>query len=229
MDQYELLALFGLTRQEATIYTQLLSGDSFTGYEIAKMTGISRSNTYTALASLTEKGAAYVIEGTPVKYTAVPIEEFCRNRIRMQEQAAEKLKNLIPDTSASAEGYITINGREHIENKIFSMLEKAEKRVYFAASAKTVLCFEAVLRKMTEEGKKAVIITDSDLDIDKAQVFRTADRGEQIRLIVDSEKVLTGDDSSCLYSEKENLVNVIKDSLKYELRLIKYGLGALEE
>ncbi len=229
MDQYELLSLFGLTRQEAAIYTHLLTDDSITGYEIAKQTGISRSNTYTALASLTEKGAAYIIEGTPVKYTAVPVEEFCENRIRKQRKAAEKLKEILPTASGSSEGYITINGREHIENRIFSMLEKAEKRIYFAASAKTVLCFEDVLEQKAEEGKKVVIITDSDIKSDKAQLFITSERGGQIRLIVDSEKVLTGDGSSCLYSEKENLVNVIKDSLKYELRLIKYGLDALED
>lgn len=229
LDSYELLSLFGLTRLEATIYTQLLSGESFTGYELAKLTGISRSNTYTALATLAEKGGAYIIEGTPIKYVAVPSDEFCRNRIRAQEDAAKKLKNLLPGETDSAEGYITINGREHIENKIFNMLQNASKRAYFAAGARTIADFEKVIRQMTAEGKKVVIITDSDMDFDKAQVFKTSDRGEQIRLIVDSKNVLTGDRQSCLYSGKENLVNVIKDSLKYELRLIKYGLDALED
>lgn len=229
MDSYELLSLFGLTRLEATIYTELLSGESFTGYELAKLTGISRSNTYTALATLAEKGGAYIMEGTPVKYTAVPIDEFCRNRIRIQEQAAEELKKLMPGASASSEGYLTVNGKANIENKIFNMLEKASKRAYLAATSKTVMHFEQIIKQMTAYGKKVVIITDSDIGMDNAQVFKTSDRGEQIRLIVDSKKVLTGDKASCLYSEKENLVNVIKDSLKYELRLIKYGLDALED
>ncbi len=229
MDSYELLSLFGLTRLEATIYTELLSGESFTGYELAKLTGVSRSNTYTALATLTEKGGAYIMEGTPVKYTAVPIDEFCRNRIRVQEQAAVELKKLMPGASASSEGYLTVNGKANIENKIFNMLEKASKRAYLAATSKTVMHFEHIIKQMTACGKKVVIITDSDIDMDNAQVFKTSDRGEQIRLIVDSKKVLTGDKASCLYSEKENLVNVIKDSLKYELRLIKYGLDALED
>lgn len=229
MDCSELLSLFGLTRLEATIYTQLLSGESLTGYETAKLTGISRSNTYTALATLTEKGAACIIEGTPMRYTAVPVDEFCRNRIRAQEEAAKELSKLLPACTASSEGYLTINGSANVENKVHSMLESAEKRAYFEADAKTVLHFEEALRCMAQTGKKVVIITDSDLNIEKAQVFKTSVRGEQIRLIVDSKRVLTGDGSSCLYSEKENLVNVIKDSLKYELRLIKYGLDALND
>ncbi len=229
MDFYELLALFGLTRLEAAIYTQLLSGAEFTGYELAKLTGISRSNTYTAVATLAEKGGAYIIEGTPVKYVAVPVNEFCSSRIRMQEDAANKLEKLLPAGSSSNEGYLTINGRTNIENKIFNMLECAEKRAYFAANASIVSMFEKNIRKMAAAGKKIVIITDSDIAADGAMVFKTSDRGDQIRLIADSKRVLTGDLSSCLYSEKENLVNVIKDSLKYELRLIKYGLDALEE
>ena len=68
MDTIEELKYFGLTGQEATIYVCLLSREQLTGYEAAKETGISRSNTYTALAGLVEKGAAYVMEGQIAQY-----------------------------------------------------------------------------------------------------------------------------------------------------------------
>ncbi len=229
MNPHELLSLFGLTRIEAAIYTELLTGEDFTGYELSKLTGVSRSNTYTALASLCEKGGAYIIEGTPAKYTAVGIEEFCKNRIRTMEEAKKELCRILPKENNAGEGYITVTGSKNIENKIYNLLENTEKRVYFAAEAKYAERFESLLSALASEGRKVVIITDSDIVIENVQVFKTSDRGGQIRLIVDSVKVLTGDESSCLYSEKENLVNVIKDSLKYELRLIKYGLDALEE
>ncbi len=229
MDCYELLSLFGLTRLEASIYAELLSGESFTGYELAKLTGVSRSNTYTALSTLTEKGAAYIIEGTPVRYTAVPVSEFCGNRMRSMEKAADELEKLLPEGKISSEGYITVNGIGNIEGRICSMLNNAKLRAYFAATADVVCRFADIMEKMASEGKKVVIITDSDFKVENAQIFKTADYGEQIRLIVDSKKVLTGDKSSCLYSEKENLVNVVKDSLKYELRLIRYGLDALND
>ena len=42
-----------------------------TGYEVAKQLGISRSNAYNSLASMTEKGAAYLVEeGTTKKYVS---------------------------------------------------------------------------------------------------------------------------------------------------------------
>lgn len=72
---------FGLTRQESTIYMTLQINGELTGYEVAKLTGISRSNTYNALAGLVEKGAAYVMEGSVTRYTAVAFEEFSNNVI----------------------------------------------------------------------------------------------------------------------------------------------------
>ena len=68
----ERLMEFGLTRQEAGIYECLLEEGKITGYEAAKILGISRSNAYNSLASMTEKGASYLAdEGTcPWKISA---------------------------------------------------------------------------------------------------------------------------------------------------------------
>ncbi|NCB44825.1 MAG: TrmB family transcriptional regulator, partial [Clostridia bacterium] len=52
MDYTEQLMAFGLTRQEAVVYWALLTEGPLTGYEVAKSTGISRSNGYTSLANL---------------------------------------------------------------------------------------------------------------------------------------------------------------------------------
>lgn len=78
----EKLMEFGLTRQEATVYLALVVSGTQTGYEVAKQTGISRSNAYNALAGLVDKGAAYPEEGAATRYTAVEVSEFCENKIR---------------------------------------------------------------------------------------------------------------------------------------------------
>lgn len=56
MSYIEDLMQFGLTRQESAIYYALLSEGMMTGYEAAKVSGVSRSNAYTALAALVDKG-----------------------------------------------------------------------------------------------------------------------------------------------------------------------------
>ena len=90
------LMLFGLTRQEASIYLCLASNRELSGYEVSKITGISRSNVYNALASLVEEGAAYLIEGSTNKYTSVEVEEFCQNKIRYLQQTKDELVHTMP-------------------------------------------------------------------------------------------------------------------------------------
>ena len=72
----DILMEFSLTRQEASIYAALLNHGDMTGYEVAKDTGFSRSNVYSALNALVEKGAAYLVEGEATKYRPVEIKTF---------------------------------------------------------------------------------------------------------------------------------------------------------
>ena len=109
----ERLMEFGLTRQEASIYQCLLTEGKVTGYEVAKQTGISRSNAYNSLASMTEKGAAYLVEEASTrKYVPVPLNEFCKNRIRKLEESGKWLQEHMPTEKAYVEGYITIEGAD---------------------------------------------------------------------------------------------------------------------
>ena len=126
----ERLMEFGLTRQEASIYQCLLTEGKVTGYEVAKQTGISRSNAYNSLASMTEKGAAYLVEEASTrKYVPVPLNEFCKNRVRKLEESARWLQEHMPSEKAYAEGYITIEGAENILNKIKNLLSQMYKKL----------------------------------------------------------------------------------------------------
>ena len=117
-NQYvEYLLHFGLTRQEALIYVELLVKGKQTGYEIAKETGISRSNVYSVLAALAEKGAAYVIEESAKRYIPVKVEEFCGNCIRRMQEEQEWMERNLPQKKAETEGYITIEGEQNILDK----------------------------------------------------------------------------------------------------------------
>lgn len=138
----ERLMEFGLTRQEAGIYGCLISEGKTTGYEVAKQLGISRSNAYNSLASMTEKGAAYLVEeGTTKKYVSVPLDEFCRNRIRRLEESQRWLKKHMPSEKDHVEGYITIEGSSNILDKIRNLLAKAEERVYISCTRNYLLLF----------------------------------------------------------------------------------------
>jgi len=213
----EHLMKFDLTRQEAAVYESLLENGKLTGYEAAKLTGISRSNVYVALASLCEKGAAYLEASENGKrYLSVPVQEFCEDKI-------DQLKE-------EEEGYITISGQETIEAKARALLKRAKERVYLS-SGRAFL--EAVLPELTEfagDGKKVVIITDWEAYVGPGKVYYTADRKGQMGMIVDSSFILSGeyrnqDRNTCLYTSQRNFVEIFKEAMANEIKVIELTKG----
>ncbi len=167
----ERLMDFGLTRQEASVYQCLLTERKATGYEVAKQTGISRSNAYDSLASMTEKGAAYLVEEASTrKYVPVPLNEFCKNPSAMEE-SARWLQEHMPSEKAYAEGYITIEGAENILNKINNLLSQVDQRVYISCTRNYLLLLIRELDALMEARKKVVIITDQPATFHSAKVI----------------------------------------------------------
>lgn len=223
MRELELLSQFNLTSNEASIYYALLTKGSLNGYQIAKLTGISRSNTYISLASLVDKGCAHKIDGESTLYSPLSIEEFCSNRIRNLENAKTELSNLIPISSPKEQEYITVTGAEHIKNKISNMISSTEKRIYLSLPNEVLDIYQQDLINLADNSIKVVLITDKKLDTKGIKLYVSDEPIKQVRIISDSQKVLTGDfyGPSSLYSEKENLVKLIKDSIRNEMTLIE--------
>lgn len=228
------LMLFGLTRQEASVYLCLAANKELSGYEASKITGISRSNVYNALASLVEEGAAYLLEGSTNKYIAVDVEEFCNNKIRHLQKIKDELVRDMPKNNADCEGYITISSHKHIMDKIHYMLASVQYRVYVSMPVEFLEKCRADMEYLIENGKKVVLIVSEEVVFPGAIIYVTDKKEPQIRLIVDSEYVLTGDMSgspadTCLYCGQKNFVNVFKESLKNEIKLIELTKGKSNE
>ena len=222
----ESLMEFGLTRQEASIYQCLLTEGKVTGYEVAKQTGISRSNAYNSLANMTEKCAGYLVEeGHTRKYVPVPPEEFCRNRIRKLEESRKWLVEHVPSEKTYVDGYITIEGAGHILDKVRNILMNVEERVYISLTRNYLLLLVGELQQLTADKKQVVIITDQPTTFGRAKVYIGEDRGMRIGVIADSRYVLTGEYgegsmNTCLYSGQRNFVELYKTALSNEIKLL---------
>ena len=215
---------FGLTRQEGSIYCALLNHGEMTGYEVAKDTGISRSNVYAALTALVEKGAAYLVQGEATKYRPVEISRFTDNRISELKKTAAWLEKHAPRKVISCEGYITIIGAKNIKNKIRQMLSETELRLYMMAPADVLSEFEGELSEIVKAGKKVVLLTQG-FKLSGAKIYETKPEPGQLRFITDSSYVLTGEltgdeHDTCLYSGQKNLVEVMKEALKDKITLL---------
>lgn len=221
---------FNLTRQEAIIYKILLQEGELTGYEVAKITGISRSNTYSSLSGVVDKGGANVIEGNAMHYVAVPVEEFCNNKIRSMKDTMNELIKIKPIKRVETKGYITIKSDLHIIDKMKNIINNSKKRIYISATKEIIKLVSKELDEALKRDIKIVIITDFYLDNNNYIIYINNKTQDQIRLITDSKNVMTGnifdgENSTCLYSKNENLINLIKESIKNEIKIIELGIS----
>lgn len=232
----ELLLEFGLTRQEAAVYQTLLSEGALSGYQVAKTLGFSRSNAYTALANLVDKGAAWLIEGNATRYVAVPASEFCDNRLRVLAKTRDQLLADLPQQRATIGGYITIKGAHQILNRLHHQLSDVRERVYLALHGRVLEQFLPELAELVKRSRKVVIITDVRTfrssrvqnRLPGARIQAGMVSADQIRVIVDSHHVMTGEltggtNATCLYSNQKHLVDLFKSAIRNELRLIELG------
>lgn len=224
----EELIEFGLSRQEASIYVELIKHGKMTGYEISKETGISRSNVYAAAAELVTKGACYLEEEESSKYVPVDLEVFLSNRIKSLQKKADFIIAHKPAEVTDAVGYITIKGSENIKDKFRQMIEATQARIYILAASDIISIFKDELESLAERKIKIVILSDG-FEMKGAKIYKTKVEKNQIRFIADSSFVLTGQftgsvEDKCLYSGQENLVSVMKEYLKNKIFLIENNL-----
>lgn len=238
-DPVRLLARFGLSGQEASVYLSLLTGGEMNGYELSKALSLSRSNAYTTLASLSERGAVWTVEGTPVRYQAVPPAEWCDNEVRSLAAARDRLLTVLPVRRETPGSYITIRGADRILDRLRHLVAGAEERAYLALGGEVLRAIAGEISAHLRAGKKLVVITDAET----ARSAKTAGSGGdfpflagatvhalpcesgQIRAIADSRFVMTGElgddtrEATCLYSDHPNLVELFKTALRNEIRL----------
>lgn len=224
----EELQNFGLSRQEALIYLELIKHGQLSGYELSKETGISRSNVYNTLSELVNHGACYLIEGEAAKYIPVDLELFMKNRISFLQEKAKFIIANKPATVANVDGYITIKGATNIKNKICQMLEETQARLYLFAASSIIENFRDELEQLSLQKKKIVILSDG-FKLKGAKIYTTNVEEGQIRFITDSSFVLTGiltgsTEDKCLFSGQENLVSVMKEYLKNKIFLLEMNL-----
>ena len=238
-DPLALLQDFGLTRQESTIYLALLGEGSMNGYEVAKSLGLSRSNAYTALASLVDKGASWTEDGSPVRYAAVPAAEFTDNSIHRLTGMRARLLACLPARKESLGGYVTIRGSAQILDRLRHLILETEERLYLSLDSRLLVQYRDEDSSDCKSGKKLVVVTARSAigahslarEFPGAELHGTDAEPAEIRAIADSRFVLTGDmpegsvEASCLFSDARNLVELFKSALKNEILLADLANG----
>lgn len=219
MDLATALKNLGFTQQEATIYIKLAGADGMTGYEAAKVSGISRSNAYASLSNLVEKGYAYTIEGNPVKYLAVPKVDLIANAKRDFANNIQLIEEKLSTTKIANEPYVTVVGEKPVLDKMKNIILQASLRIYLSVNESILDALEEELIIACEKGLKVVVLSSRDISCGE-HIFYETDRNASIKLIADTEEILAGTLQQSLYSKNKTLVNIIRESIIDEITLI---------
>jgi HTH-type transcriptional regulator, sugar sensing transcriptional regulator len=226
LDIVDSLMKSGFTKHESVLYITLCKEGELSGYEAAKISGLPRSNAYLALAGLVDKGGAFRIEADAVRYVAVPVKELIFNLRRHLNAALDFIEKNAPIKETPKDPYITIKGKRNIINKMKYTIGSALERIYISISETDIEYFIKDISEAKDRGLKIVIISSPNFKFEGATVYHNDKQIGQIRLITDTTNVITGEilgeeDSTCLYSRNKNLIQLIKDSLTNEIKLIE--------
>ena len=131
MTAVELLQQIGLNKYEAEAYYTLLVQGPLTGYELGKRSQVPLSRSYEILERLTQKGLVLVQPGNPPYYAAEEAERFLgqvRSTMTATLDALATSLATLP-RSATADEYWVLRGRQHILDRVRSLLADAQQSI----------------------------------------------------------------------------------------------------
>ncbi len=226
MDFNTALQKIGFSPLEAIVYTTLSKHGSLTGYEVAKLCGISRSNVYAALYSLQDKGKCYVSEADSTKYIAIPKDELLLSTKKDLEEILLTLEDEFPEGIRPLDPYITITGYNNVITKIKNSILLCKSHLYILSPTPYIHLIKEELAE-TSSTKKITILCDEVFDLPKnITIYRRKISPQGFHMIVDTQFVITGElsdsFSQCLYTSNQSLVRLMRESFITELEMIKF-------
>ena len=165
IDLQTALHQIGFTEYEAKVYLALLREHPATGYQLSKESGVPRSMVYEALKRLHHRGAALeTVEGRSTLYRPLPPQILLDRHQAEHQQLLGDLRHGLTDLYTAT----------------------ADDRVWTIVGKTAVLAYAA---KLIQEAKSELylVLTDSDLDVLRADITAADERGVAIRTLLTGE------------------------------------------
>lgn len=226
-DAYEFLIKVGFSLNEAKVYVTLLQNKALNGYEIAKLSGVSRSLVYDVIERLLNKGFIIKSEGVINYYVALDYNKM------LEKIDNENHKNLL-----NAEAKLKLLSKKENDNEfIFNIrgfdkfIDKAKERILLAKTEISLSIWKqefALLKddllKAIKRGVKVYIFSFEDIILDKAEIFsyKVKDASNlfpyrRISLIIDNNDTFIGenigDKSVSIYTKNQAISSLAIDEI----------------
>lgn len=156
------LKRLGFTEYEAKVYMETLaaSGEPMTAYQISKLSGVPRSNTYSALEVLAQKGFVLPVTENPTCYIAAHPRNIFSSVASQTASVCERVTKRLERRAPSANNqYVWIlSDEEHVDFEIEKLLKSSKSSIWIKAS-------DLVLRRHSHILKKVALQRDVNIVI----------------------------------------------------------------
>lgn len=225
----ELLKKIGLSDLEARCYLALHEEPGISGYEVAKRVSVSRTNVYSALRSLTDKGACRCIEGDPARYDAVPIEQLTKHLQTEFEQVTKVLVNQLKSPTIIAPSFYNWQGDKQLSTTIRRIIANAKDFIVIDIWSEDLHWVEEDLLDAENRGVNVILITIGECQTALKNIFvhiRSEDWSisslRNFSILCDSKKALIGGFGNstkltALETDHPSVVGMLKTAFYHDL------------
>ena len=235
-DNYKFLLEIGFTLNEAKVYLTLLQNRYLNGYEISKLSNVSRSLVYDVIDRLVAKGFILKSEGQINYYCALPydkvIEKIRNDNTNKLNVAKEKLKNYSRIENES-EYIFNIKGIDEFFSKANDLILSAKKEISISIWKEDFPKIEKSLLIASKKGIKIYIFSFSNINFPSGEIFSYQLENptslfpyRRISIVVDGKEVIigenAGDKSICVLSKNHALVSMTTDEIVLNIFWLKY-------
>lgn len=226
-DAYEFLIKVGFSLNEAKVYVTLLQNKALNGYEIAKLSGVSRSLVYDVIERLLNKGFIIKSEGAINYYVALDynktLEKIDNENHKNLLNAEAKLK-LLSKKENDNEFIFNIRGIDKFIEKAKERILLAKREISLSIWKQDFALLEDDLLKAIKRGVKVYIFSFEDIILDKAEIFsyKVKDASNlfpyrRISLIIDNNDTFIGenigDKSVSIYTKNQAISSLAIDEI----------------
>lgn len=165
-DRLKRLTSFGLTEYEARAYAALLDLEVGTAGKLAELSRVPRTKIYGALEGLAQKQLLRVVPERPMRYVALPIQDYLDSLHKdlsekaeaITSQRDELLAEFAPKGNLRMEedgSFVVLRGRGNVTSKLFDMITRSKQDLLLMAtenSSRRVDYHMAMVRDRAESG-----------------------------------------------------------------------------
>lgn len=159
----------GLSNYEAKVFIALQTLGTGTARDVYRVSEIPRSQVYGAAESLAERGLIEVQHSTPMQYRPVSLEEaegLLEERFEDERTQAFDYLESVRDHDPGGEereDIWSVNGVEHVSDRIEHLIRDAEHRVVFGADSTDLVdaSLREALAEAAERGVEVVIVSEN--------------------------------------------------------------------